>query len=78
MLSGVSSIISYSFPIKETFLPALFADANRKYSFTGRRRSSRTCRNFLPTMPVALTTATLYFFITIPPNMLKINLHTVI
>ena len=55
---GVSSRTGTSFFANVTVFPADRAEARRRSSPTGKRCSSRTCVIFLPTRPVAPTTAT--------------------
>src|ERR1041384_3606649 len=62
-LPGTSSSTRCSRPPNFRDFPAARAEAGRRRSATGNFRSSRTSSTFLPTSPVAPTTATLTDFI---------------
>ena len=58
-----SSIVTtlYGLPLNMISLPAERADATGINSVTGKFRSANTCNIFVPTSPVAPTTATFIF-----------------
>ena len=63
-IAGLASIASciltilYLFPLNSICLPIDFSDATAINSVTGKLRSAKTCNIFVPTKPVAPTTAT--------------------
>ena len=60
-----SSILTtlYAFPLNCTSLPTDLSDATGTISVTGKLRSASTCNIFVPTRPVAPTTATFIFLV---------------
>ena len=60
--SSIPTIL-YDFPLKITSLPTERAEATGINSVTGKFLSASTCNIFVPTSPVAPTTATFMIFI---------------
>src|SRR5829696_9653172 len=54
--------ILYFFPLNSTSLPTDLSEATGTNSSTGKFLSARTCNIFVPTRPVAPTTATFIFW----------------
>src|SRR6476620_7591901 len=55
--------ILYFFPLNSTSLPTDLSEATGTNSSTGKFLSARTCNIFVPTRPVAPTTATFILFV---------------
>src|SRR5215203_843984 len=58
----------YLFPLNSISLPTDLSEATGRSSSTGKFLSARTCNIFVPTRPVAPTTATFIFRYSHPPK----------
>src|SRR5436190_18590645 len=61
----------YLTPLNSTSLPTDLSDATGTNSVTGKFLSAKTCNIFVPTKPVAPTTATFIMFSPSPPQRMK-------
>jgi hypothetical protein len=61
LIASCIDTTAYDFPFKVTGFPTDFSDATGINSLTGNRRSANTSNIFVPTKPVAPTTAIFIF-----------------